>query len=245
MTDLSPDNEELPAPAHIAIIMDGNGRWAKARGLPRAAGHKRGADAVRRVVEGCYELGVSYLTLFAFSSENWKRPQAEINDLMGLFRHYFRVELKRLDDNGVRIRFIGSRDNLPEDIVRQIQEAEARTKTNRRLTLVIALNYGGRGEILQAAQRLAKDVAAGEVRSDDVCEATFAGYLETDDIPDPDLIVRTSGEQRLSNFLLWQAAYAEFIFMNQLWPDFDKACLAEAIHEFHRRERRYGAVSGG
>ncbi len=244
MSDLFPEIEAPQQPAHIAIIMDGNGRWAKARGLPRVAGHKRGADAVRRAVESCHELGISYLTLFAFSSENWKRPKGEVDDLMGLFRHYFKVELKRLNENNVRIRFIGERRRMPADIIDLIHTAEEKTRKNTGLTLVIAMNYGGRGEILQAARRLAEDVADGRVQVGDVCEQRFAEYLENPDIPDPDLIIRTSGEQRLSNFLLWQAAYAEFIFMNLLWPDFNKASLEEAIREFHRRERRYGTVAG-
>lgn len=243
MATPSPEPELARVPSHIAIIMDGNGRWAKARGLPRAAGHKRGADAVRRVVEGCHELGVSYLTLFAFSSENWKRPEEEVNDLMGLFRLYFRVELKKLHERNVRVRFIGQRDDLAEDIVGMIADAETKTANNSGLNLVIALNYGGRAEIIRAARLLAQDLAAGEVLDDKTSEDRFTGYLQTDDIPDPDMIIRTSGEQRLSNFLLWQAAYSEILFMNQLWPDFDKSCLEEAIEEFNRRERRYGAVS--
>ncbi len=243
MANPSPETEILDPPRHIAIIMDGNGRWAKARGLPRGVGHKRGADAVRRIVEACHELGVSYLTLFAFSSENWKRPRSEVEDLMGLFRHYFRVELKGLDKANVRVRFIGERETLPDDIVGMIEEAEAKTNSNTGLTLIIALNYGGRGEILRAARLMAQDIAAGQVDDTDIGEDQFTRYLETQAYPDPDLIIRTSGEQRLSNFLLWQAAYSEFMFVNQLWPDFDKACLEEAIATFNQRERRYGAVS--
>jgi undecaprenyl diphosphate synthase len=233
-----------PPPRHVAIIMDGNGRWAKARGLPRVAGHQRGAEAVRRTVEGAQELGVSFLTLYAFSSENWKRPAAEVDDLMGLLRVYLRRELAELHRNGVRVRFIGERDRLAADIVEQIEHAESSTRANAGLTLVIALNYGSHAEIARAARLIAEEAAAGRLRPADVDEATVARYLHTSTMPDPDLVIRTSGEQRLSNFLLWQAAYAELVFMDVLWPDFTKESLREALHEFHRRERRYGASSG-
>ncbi len=244
---MEPVSSEMSTPAppvHIAIIMDGNGRWAKARGLPRVAGHQRGADAVRRVVKSCRERGVGYLTLYAFSSENWKRPPTEIDDLMGLLRHYLRRELNELHKNGVRVRFIGERDRLAGDIVAMLDEAETRTKDNQALTLIIALSYGGQNEIVLAARRLAEDVAKGDISVSDITIDSFADALETAGIPDPDLLIRTSGEQRLSNFLLWQSAYSELVFMDTLWPDFDDQTLSDAIADFHRRERRYGASSG-
>tara|TARA_B100000686_G_C16731603_1_gene941002 strand:+ start:511 stop:1248 length:738 start_codon:yes stop_codon:yes gene_type:complete len=229
-------------PTHIAVIMDGNGRWAKARGLPRIAGHQRGADAVRIAVNGCSDLGISYLTLYAFSSENWKRPPSEIDDLMGLLRLYLRRELAELDSNGVRVRFIGSRTQLALDIVELIEYAESKTRGNKSLTLVIALNYGGQDEIVGACRAIVTEVKAGRINLDQIDKNTFATFLETRDIPDPDLIIRTSGEQRLSNFLLWQAAYAELVFVNTNWPDFSRQTLEDAVIEFRRRERRYGAV---
>lgn len=230
-------------PAHVAIIMDGNGRWATARGLPRVAGHRRGADAVRRTIKAAAELGVRYLTLFGFSSENWKRPVAEVNDLMGLLRHYLRAELAELHRNGVRIRIIGDRGRLAPDIVALIENAEATTRANQGLTLIVALSYGARAEIVMAARTVAQRIASGELRAEDVDEDSVSGALWTADFPDPDLIIRSSGEKRLSNFLLWQCAYAEFVFVDTLWPDFGKDDLVAAIDEFHRRERRYGAAS--
>jgi len=229
---------------HVAIIMDGNGRWAKARGLPRFVGHQRGAEAVRRVVEGARELGIGYLTLYAFSSENWKRPPAEVEDLMGLLRVYLRGELDDLHRNRVRVRFIGERERLADDIVELIDEAEGRTARNEGMTLIIALNYGSQREIVAAVRRIAADVAAGRLDPESVDEALFQRHLQTAGIPDPDLVIRTSGEQRLSNFLLWQAAYAELVFMDILWPEFTKESLEEAVREYERRERRYGAVAG-
>ena len=231
-------------PTHIALIMDGNGRWAAARRLPRIAGHQRGADAVRVAVEACRELGVAYLTLYAFSSENWKRPPSEIDDLMRLLRLYLRRELAELDANGVRLRFIGKRAPLPPDIVELIAHAEARTRGNEALTLVVALNYGGRDEIVGACRSLAAEVGAGRLTADRIDSGLFSRHLETYGIPDPDLIIRTSGEQRLSNFLLWQAAYSELVFVDTHWPDFCRQTLEDAVLEFHRRERRYGAVGG-
>jgi undecaprenyl diphosphate synthase len=238
------DPATATVPRHVAIIMDGNGRWAQQRGLPRVAGHRRGADAVRVAVEGCRELGIGYLTLYAFSSENWKRPPAEVDDLMGLLRLYLRRELAELHRNDVRVRFIGDRSRLAADIVALLVEAERLTEGNRGLTLVIALNYGARDEIVRAARQIAEDVAAGRVRPEQIDEAGYARYLQTADIPDPDLLIRTSGEQRLSNFLLWQSAYTELVFTATLWPDFNKQCLRDAVHEFHRRDRRYGASRG-
>ena len=237
-------NGNARPPTHVAVIMDGNGRWATARGLPRIAGHRRGADAVRVAVEGCRDLGISYLTLYAFSSENWKRPPAEVDDLMGLLRLYLRRELAELDSNGVRVRFIGEREQLAPDIVGLIEHAESTTLHNTALTLVIALNYGSQDEIVRACASIAGDVKADRLSIASIDKVLFAKYLETDGIPDPDLIIRTSGEQRLSNFLLWQAAYAELIFVDTNWPDFSQQTLEDAINEFHQRERRYGAVGG-
>jgi undecaprenyl diphosphate synthase len=231
-------------PGHVAIIMDGNGRWAKARGLPRYAGHQRGADTVRTVVRACRELGIPYLTLYAFSSENWKRPPNEIDDLMGLLRLYIRRELAELHRNGVRVRIIGNRQRLDAEIVSLIEHAEETTRANRHLTLVIALDYGSQQEIVDAARKIAEDVAAGRLQPADVDDAAFRRRLQTADIPDPDILIRTSGEQRLSNFLLWQAAYAELIFIKRPWPDFTKSDLINALEEFQGRERRYGASSG-
>jgi len=236
--------ESPSGPHHVAIIMDGNGRWAKARGLPRVAGHRRGADAVRRVVRGAGELGIPVLTLFAFSTENWTRPADEVNDLMGLLRHYLRNELEELHKNGARLRVIGNRDGLAADIVRDIADAEKMTHANGRIDVNICINYGARDEILQATRNLARRVAAGEVAAEDIDETRFEQELLTAGVPDPDLLIRTSGEQRISNFLLWQCAYAELVFVDTLWPDFGKDHLEQAIAEFRRRERRYGGVGG-
>jgi undecaprenyl diphosphate synthase len=234
--------EPAPGPHHVAIIMDGNGRWAKARGLPRAAGHRRGADAVRRVVRGAGELGVPVLTLFAFSTENWTRPVDEVNDLMGLLRHYLRSELEELRRNGARLRVIGRRDGLSPDIVGDIVEAEATTRRNSRIAVNICINYGGRDEIVRAARHLAAQVAAGDLPPEAIDEHRFERELLTAGLPDPDMLIRTSGEQRISNFLLWQCAYAELVFVDTLWPDFTKEHLEKAIIEFRRRERRYGGT---
>jgi undecaprenyl diphosphate synthase len=224
--------------------MDGNGRWAKARGLPRVAGHRRGADAVRRVVRGAGELGIPVLTLFAFSTENWTRPADEVNDLMGLLRHYLRNELDELRKNGARLRVIGNREGLASDIVRDISDAENMTRGNSRIDVNICINYGARAEILQAIRSLARQVAAGELSADRIDEDCFESELLTSGVPDPDLLIRTSGEQRISNFMLWQCAYAELVFVDTLWPDFGKEHLEQAIAEFRRRERRYGGVGG-
>ncbi len=228
-------------PHHVAIIMDGNGRWAKAHGLPRALGHKKGADAVRLVVEGCLEHGVKVLTLYAFSSENWSRPDEEVSDLMGLLRLYIKKEVSTLNKQGVQLKFIGQRERLAPDIIKQIEDAENRTKLNNKLTLVIALNYGGQAEIVDAAKKLTRQVLSGAMQVDDITEETLSSSLYTADWKDPDLIIRTSGEQRLSNFMLWQVAYSEFLFMDLLWPDFNKNSLDEAIDTYYHRERRFGA----
>jgi undecaprenyl diphosphate synthase len=234
----------LPPPAHVAIIMDGNGRWAKARGLPRVAGHRRGGEAVRRAVTAAAELGISYLTLFGFSSENWKRPAHEVDDLMTLLRHYLRGEVAELHRNNVRVRVIGDRLRLAPDIVTLIDNTETLTAGNTGLRLSVALSYGGRAEIAGAARRIAEAAMVGQLRPDQIDETVFARYLLTADMPDPDLVIRTSGEQRLSNFLLWQTAYSEFVFIDTLWPDFTKTDLERALSEFRGRERRYGATAG-
>jgi undecaprenyl diphosphate synthase len=231
-------------PLHVAIIMDGNRRWARSRGMPPIYGHQRGAEAVRRTVEACREEGVRYLTIYAFSAENWKRPPGEVHELMDLLRFYLRREVGRLARNGVRLRFIGDPASLAPDIEAMIRDAEARTEANTVLTVVIALNYGGRQEIVRAARRLAERAAEGELDPAAIDEAGFGRALDTADLPDPDLLIRTSGEQRLSNFLLWQLAYTELVFLPISWPEFDKHHLHEAIREFHRRERRYGASGG-
>jgi len=235
----------LPAPpAHVAIIMDGNGRWATSRGLPRIAGHRRGAEAVRRTITAAGELGISYLTLFGFSSENWKRPVAEIDDLMGLLRHYLRGEIAELHRNNVRLRIIGQRARLAPDIVSLVEKSESLTRENTGLNLTVALSYGGRAEIAAATRAVAAQVAAGTLSLDEIDETCVADHLLTAGIPDPDLVIRTSGEQRISNFLLWQAAYAEFIFTDTLWPDFSRSDLEKALQDFHGRDRRYGASVG-
>jgi len=232
-----------PTPLHVAIIMDGNGRWANARGKPRNAGHRAGAEAVRRTIEAAAALGIKHLTLFSFSSENWKRPATEVSDLMGLLRLYLRKEVTTMVDKNVRLKVIGERGRLSADIISAIDEAEARTAHCSGLTLVLALNYGGRAEIVQASKALAKAVAAGDFDPDAIDETMFAGALETAGMPDPDLLIRTSGEQRISNFLLWQLAYAEFVFVDKHWPDFGSDDLAAAIKEFGNRERRFGSSS--
>jgi undecaprenyl diphosphate synthase len=236
----------LPArrPVHVAIIMDGNGRWAEARRLPRIAGHRAGAQAARRAIEQALEFGVPWLTLYAFSSENWRRPAAEVSDLTSLLRHYLRNEIKDLAANGVRLRVIGEAHRFPEDVQALIAEAVSCTRDNHRLNLTIALSYGGRGEILAAARRAAELVRAGRLAPEEIDEDVFGQFLFTGDMPDPDLIIRTSGERRLSNFLLWQAAYAELVFIDVLWPDFDASHFAAALADFARRERRFGARPG-
>lgn len=231
-------------PLHVAIIMDGNGRWAKARGLPRAAGHKQGVECVRGTVKSAVRQGVRYLTLFGFSSENWKRPTSEITDLMGLLRLYLRNEVKFLHKNDVRLRVIGDRDRLSADIRNLIEKAEEDTRNNTTLDLVLALSYGGRAELVAAARALATDAKAGRIDPDAIDEDAFEARLFTADVPDPDLLIRTSGEQRISNFLLWQLAYAEFHFTDILWPDFDDQAFDDAVQAFGQRERRFGAVRG-
>ncbi|WP_343347552.1 isoprenyl transferase [Sphingomicrobium sp. XHP0239] len=227
-------------PRHVAIIMDGNGRWAKAKGLPRVAGHREGAEAVRRTLRAAVEYGVECLTLYAFSSENWRRSEEEVTDLKGLMRFYLDRELEELAREGVRLRFIGEPSAFGPDLWNRLQRASEKTAGNERLTLNVALNYGSRQEIAAAARRLAEQVASGDRTVDSIdCDA-MENAMQTAGLPDLDLVIRTSGEQRLSNFLLWQAAYAEFIFLDQLWPDFDAAALGEAIAVYQKRQRRFG-----
>jgi len=229
-------------PRHVAIIMDGNGRWAAARGLPRVAGHRRGVEALRKTVRAASDLGISVLTIFSFSSENWSRPETEIRDLLSLLRRFIRNDLAELHKSNVRVRIVGEREDLKRDIRSLLEEAEDLTRNNDGLALVVAFNYGGRQEIARAARRLAAEVAAGRLASDAITPELLGRHLDAPDLPDPDLIIRTSGEQRLSNFLLWQAAYSELIFVPINWPDFDGAALEGAIAEFRRRERRFGGL---
>lgn len=234
------DPEAGAMPRHVAIIMDGNGRWATERGLPRGEGHRRGVEAVRRTVRAALDLGVRHLTLYSFSSENWTRPRDEVDFLFGLFRLYIRRDVAELHEQGVRISMIGSREGVPADMLDLIDEAKARTGANRKLHLVLAFNYGARNEIARAARRIADDAKAGRLDPSSVTEATIANYLDTADYPDPDLVIRTGREMRLSNFLLWQSAYAELVFLKVNWPDFGRDSLVEAIGEFGTRTRRYG-----
>jgi undecaprenyl diphosphate synthase len=230
-------------PRHVAIIMDGNGRWAKARFLPRVMGHRAGVAAVRATVRAASDLGIEYLTLYGFSSENWKRPRTEVNDLMGLLRMYIHDDLEELHASGVEIRIIGAKTHLEGDIVDLIEHAQNRTRGNTKLKLIIAFNYGGQDEIVVAARRIAEEVAAGKIAPSAVDRELFTSHLATAGIPDPDLVIRTSGERRLSNFLIWQTAYSEFVFTDTLWPDFGKAQLVAAIDEFQGRDRRFGGLS--
>jgi undecaprenyl diphosphate synthase len=235
-------SSDTAAPRHVAIIMDGNGRWAEARGLPRREGHRRGVEALRRTVRAAGELGIDFLTIFSFSAENWSRPQSEIRDLMGLLRLFIRNDLADLNRNNVRVLVIGERDDLSPDIRGLVEEAEALTKANTGLTVVVAFNYGSRQEIARAARMLGREVREGRLDPEHITSERLGAALDTASLPDPDLIVRTSGEQRLSNFLLWQGAYSELVFMPIYWPDFDRAALEAAIDEFHRRERRFGGL---
>ena len=227
-------------PRHVAIIMDGNGRWARQRNLPRTEGHRRGVESVRAALKAAGKLGVEYLNLFSFSSENWHRSAEEISDLMGLLRLYLRSEIGELNKHEIRLQVIGNREKLPSDIVTLIERAEAETREGKNRHLILALSYGSREEILHAARSLAKRIAAGEVSAENASEADFAAGLFTSGIPDPDLIIRTSGEQRLSNFLLFQSAYSELVFIDCLWPDFGEAEFSSAVAEFSQRERRFG-----
>jgi len=233
----------ISRPRHVAIIMDGNGRWAKARGLPRTAGHRAGVERVREAVRTAAEAGIDYLTLFAFSSENWSRPEQEVSDLMGLLRFFIRKDLAELHRENVCVKVIGCRQSIQPDIRALLNEAEERTRANTGVTLVIAFNYGARDELVRAVREIAQAVKSGDMDAASINEATVSARVDTAGIPDPDLVIRTSGEQRLSNFLLWQAAYSEFVFMPCLWPDFDRAAFHDALAEYGRRDRRFGAVS--
>ncbi|MFV0297271.1 MAG: isoprenyl transferase [Hyphomicrobiaceae bacterium] len=241
--DTSRESDGLGAPpAHVAIIMDGNGRWAKQRGFPRAEGHRRGVEAVRRTVDAAPGLGIKVLTLFSFSSENWNRPATEVDDLMGLIKRFIRTDLKRLHANNVRVRVIGGTDRVESGLVEMIREAETLTAANTALDLVIAFNYGARAEITHAVRQIAQQVHDGVLDVAAIDEETVSNALYTSGIPDPELLLRTSGEVRLSNFLLWQCAYTEFVFVNVFWPEFDRAQLEDAINIYRRRQRRFGGL---
>jgi undecaprenyl diphosphate synthase len=229
-------------PRHVALIMDGNGRWAAQRGLPRFEGHRRGVEALRRAVRAAIELRIEYLTVYSFSVENWSRPREEVQGLLGLLHRFIRKDLAELDANNVRVQVIGARSDLPPDVAELLLEAERDTAENTGLTLVVAFNYGARQEIAAAARALAQEVLEGRLSLSEIDAAAMASRLHTADIPDPDLIIRTSGEQRLSNFLLWQAAYAEFVFLPINWPDFDKAAFEAAINDYSNRDRRFGQL---
>jgi undecaprenyl diphosphate synthase len=233
----------MAKPAHVAIIMDGNGRWAKARGLPRAAGHRAGVEALRETVRAAGDMRIPWLTVYAFSSENWSRPKSEVSDLMGLLKLFIRRDLAELHQNGVRVLVIGDRENLARDIKLLLEEAEVLTEANTSMNLVIAFNYGARDEIARAARKLVRAAREGRLAPDQVTPETFEAFLDTAAMPDPDLVIRTSGEQRLSNFLLWQTAYSELVFMPCYWPDFDRRKLVEAIEIFSARDRRFGGVT--
>lgn len=238
-----PADAKAAVPAHVGVIMDGNGRWAAQRGLPRFEGHRRGVEALRRTVRAAIEIGVRYLTVYSFSSENWTRPEDEVSFLMGLLKRFIRNDLAELHRNNVRVRILGARAGLPADIAALLDEAEELTRGNDGLTLIVAFNYGSRQEIVEAARALALAAAKGEIDPRSIDEAGFAAQLGTAGAPDPDVIIRTSGEQRLSNFMMWQAAYAELVFLPIYWPDFDKAAFEAALAEFAARERRFGGVT--
>lgn len=230
-------------PNHIAVIMDGNGRWAKARHLPRAFGHRKGAEALRELLKSAIEIGIPYMTFYSFSSENWSRPQSEINDIMGLLRRYLQSELATFHKAGIRLKVIGDRSRLADDIILLIEDAERQTSDNDKLTVVMALSYGGRQEIVEAARNIALKVQSGSLDATEISEELFEKELYTKDIPDPDLLIRTSGEMRISNFLLWQLAYSEMVFVEKNWPDFTKKDLLFAIEEYQKRDRRYGSAA--
>ncbi|KAI94061.1 UDP pyrophosphate synthase [Rhodomicrobium udaipurense JA643] len=238
------DGNERPCPKHIAIIMDGNGRWAAQRGLPRSEGHRRGVESTRECVRAAAELGISYLTLFSFSSENWKRPPLEVTYLMGLLRRFIRRDLAEIHQNNIKVRVIGSEEGVPPDLFSMFRDAMALTSGNTGMELIIAFNYGARDEIVRAAKRLAEQAKAGEIDPADITQEMFAKQFDTAGIPDPDLLIRTSGEQRISNFLLWQCAYSEFLFVDNFWPDFTRQTLESAIASYQQRERRFGGLAG-
>lgn len=239
----TPTEAARPVPGHVAIIMDGNGRWAAQRGLPRAEGHRRGVEAVRACVRAAVELGIGHLTLYTFSSENWRRPHGEITDLMGLLKMFIRRDLAELHEQNVRIRVIGTEERVEHEVIKLIRDAVEITSNNTGLVLTTAFNYGSRDEIVRAARSLAAKVQSGEIGLDAITEESFAAHLDTTDLPQPDLLIRTGGDQRISNFLLWQCAYTEFVFFDAYWPDFSKDMLAKAVSEFQSRERRFGGLS--
>lgn len=236
------DIKDLVIPNHVALILDGNGRWAKKRGLPRTAGHKKGCETLEQVLEDAARLGIRYLTVYGFSTENWKRSADEVGALMQLFRYYMKRLLKVAHDNDVRVKMIGDKTRFDKDIIEGIDRLIVETKDNKGMTFVFAVNYGGRDEITRAFRRMAEDLKAGKLDSAGVTEAVVASYLDTADIPDPDLLIRTSGELRLSNYLLWQLAYSEICITDCLWPDFNRGELLEAIRQYNKRERRFGGV---
>jgi undecaprenyl diphosphate synthase len=236
--------KERPVPKHVAIIMDGNGRWAAQRGLPRAEGHRRGVESTKECVRAAADAGIAYLTLFSFSSENWKRPSTEVSYLMGLLKRFISRDLAEIHKNNVKLRIIGSEDKVPPEIVSMLHDAVALTSGNTGLQLIIAFNYGARDEIVRAARQLAERVKAGELAVEDITAQRLEEHFDTAGIPDPDLIIRTSGEHRISNFLLWQCAYSEFLFVDNFWPDFTRQTLESAISAYRQRERRFGGLAG-
>lgn len=232
----------MKIPQHVAIILDGNGRWAKAKGMPRNYGHAQGSKNVEKICEEAWRMGIKYLTVYAFSTENWNRPQAEVDALMTLLRNYMKTCLKTAEKNDMKIRVIGDKTSLDDDIKNRIEELEEATKNNGGLNFTIALNYGSRDEMIRAARKMGQDCAEGRLKPEEITEEVFESYLDTAGIPDPDLLIRTSGEQRLSNYLLWQLAYTEFYFTDIPWPDFDKHELEKAIEQYNRRDRRFGGI---
>ena len=229
-------------PRHVAIIMDGNGRWAARRGLPRSAGHKAGVDALRRAVRAAAEFGIEYLTIYSFSSENWSRPEAEVSFLLDLLRRFIRQDVAELHNSGVKIKIVGSRDDLEPGMVSLLDDAERLTQKNSKLNLVVAFNYGSRQEISRAMSAIARKIESGEISTADISPELISRNLDTSGIPDPDLLIRTGGEQRISNFLLWQCAYTEFVFVDEFWPDFSKEIFVRALDEFRQRDRRFGGI---
>ncbi|HVK43063.1 MAG TPA: isoprenyl transferase [Phenylobacterium sp.] len=242
MATVDQEQSAAHAPLHVAIVMDGNGRWAKRRGLPRQVGHPKGVDAIRRVVQAAPEQGVRWLTLYAFSTENWRRPAGEVAEVMRLLKLYVNSDLDKLVREGVKVRILGRREGLPPDVAEIVERAERQTAHNDKFFLQVAFNYGGRADLVDAARALAADVAAGRIQAGDITDELLEAKLSTGGLPAPDLVIRTSGEQRLSNFLLWESAYSEFVFQDVLWPDFTPRHLAEGIAEYQKRERRYGGA---
>ena len=239
---MSEQEHNLPVPRHIAIIMDGNGRWAKQRGLPRTAGHSAGTETFRRIAKHCRDIGVKYLTVYAFSTENWKRSKEEVAGLMKLLGNYLKEALRDMDQNHVRFRFFGDLSRLPKPLKKLCEDAQKRSAAYQDVQVNFCLNYGGRDEIVKAAQMIAQDAKDGKLQPEQITDQLFSQYLYSKDVPDPELIIRPSGEMRISNFLLWQSAYSEYVFMDVLWPDFSEKDLDEAIEQYHRRDRRFGGA---